>query len=69
MEIYGNLQRAAFFSFFFFSILFIYLYLAVLGLCCYDGFSLVEHVGATLELQCVDFSLLWFLLLQSMGTV
>ena len=35
MEIYGNLQRAAFFSFFFFSILFIYLYLAVLGLHCF----------------------------------
>ena len=33
-------------SIFLHQVLFIYLFLAVLGLCCYKGFSLVEHRGA-----------------------
>ena len=39
--------------------LLIYLFVAVLGLCCYEGSSLVV---------CTDFLLQWFLLLQSVGS-
>ena len=35
---------------------FVYLFLAVLGLCCCSGFSLVWRAGATLQLGCVGFS-------------
>ena len=42
-------------------IFFIYLFLALLGLCCYEGFSLVVASRATLQLQCTSF-LLWWLL-------
>ena len=45
-----------------FSLLF---YMAVLGLCCFVGFSLVVESGGYSSLQCVGFSLQWLLLLQS----
>ena len=44
--------------------IFIYLFLAVLGLCCL-GFSLVVVSGGYSLLQCSGFSLWWLLLLQS----
>ena len=42
----------------------LFIYLAVLGLCCCKGSFLVVVRGAPL-LQCTDFSLQWFLLRQS----
>ena len=42
--------------------------MAVLRLCCCDGFFLFVTSRATLELWCADFSLRWLLLLQSMGS-
>ena len=44
------------------------LLVAVLRLCCCDGFFLFVTSRATLELRCADFSLRWLLLLQSMGS-
>ena len=55
-------------SSFFFKIIFkMYLFLAVLRLHCYEGFSLVL-VRGTLYLGCRCFSLWWLLLLQSKGS-
>ena len=54
--------------FFFFFNEFIYLFLAVLGLCCCPGFSLVAASGGYSLLRCEGFSLRWLLLLQSMGS-
>ena len=42
--------------------------MAVLRLCCCDGFFLFVTSRATLELWCADFSVRWLLLLQSMGS-
>ena len=52
------------------TILFIhlFLFLAMLGLPCYVGFSLVVASEATLQLWCSDFPLQWLLLLWSMGS-
>ena len=44
------------------------LFLAVLGLCCCTGFSLVAKRGASLWSRCSGFSLQWLLLLCSMGS-
>ena len=46
----------------------VYLSLAILGVHCCTGFSLVVARGPTLWLMCTDFPLRWFLLLQSMGS-
>ena len=45
----------------------LYLFLAVLGLCCCADFSLVAAIRATLSLWCVGFSLRWWLLVRSLG--
>ena len=42
--------------------------LAVLGLCCWSGFSLVAVSGGYCPLRCMGFSLQWLLLLQSTGS-
>ena len=47
---------------------FIYLFLAVLGLLCCTGFSLVAEFGDYSQLQCAGFLLRWRLLLQSTGS-
>ena len=39
-----------------------YVFLAVLGLYCCQALSLVVESGATLQLQCLSFSLRWLLL-------
>ena len=52
----------------FFKLLFIYLSVAVLGLCCCMSFSLVEEVGATIQLWYTGFSSQWFLLLWRTGS-
>ena len=54
----------------FLSQIFIYLFkfLAALGLGCCTDFSLLVASGAVLSLQCAGFSLPWLLLLQSMGS-
>ena len=44
-----------------------YLFLALLGLCCCTGFSLVVENRARLYLVYTSFSLSWLLLLQSAG--
>ena len=44
------------------------LFLAVLGLCCFKGFSLVVVSRDYSSLKCVGFSLWWLPLLQSMGS-
>ena len=46
---------------------FIYLFVAVLGLCC-SAFPWRWRPGAALQLWCAVFSLSWFLLLQSSGS-
>ena len=38
-----------------------YLFTAVLGLCCYEGFSLVAESRGCSSLQCMGFSLWWLL--------
>ena len=48
-------------------LLFIYLFLAVLGLRCCSGFSLVAASGVHSSLRSTGFSLRWLLLLQSLG--
>ena len=48
--------------------IFIYLFLAVLGLCCCTGFSPVVTSGGYSLLQCSGFSLWWLLWWQSMGS-
>ena len=49
-------------------ILFIYLFLAALGLrCCARAFSIVPS-GVYSSLRCTGYSLRWLLLLQSMGS-
>ena len=60
---------AGFFLFFCFLFInvFIYLFLAALGLRCCGGLSLVAASGGYSSLQCAGFSLWWLLLLQSMG--
>ena len=50
-------------SFFFLNL--IYLFLVVLSLCCCTGFSLVAGSGGYLLVQCMGFSLQWFLLWSS----
>ena len=66
-----------FFFFFFlqvpFKIFKIYLFFAMLGLCCCEGFSLVEERrwgqgGTTLHVRNSALDLQWFVLLQSMGS-
>ena len=47
---------------------FIYLLMAVLGLRCCAGLSLVAASGGYSLLRCVGFSLQWILLLRSMGS-
>ena len=48
---------------------YIYLFLAVLGLhCCTQAFLYLQWAGATVQSQCMGFSLLSLLLLQSMGS-
>ena len=46
----------------------IYLFLAVLGLCCCVGFSVVAASGGYSSLRCAGFSLRWLLLLLSTGS-
>ena len=53
--------------FFFFPLKFLFL-LAVLGLCCSHGLSLVEVSRGYSSLRCVGFSLLWLLLWLSTGS-
>ena len=48
--------------------LFIYSFLAVLGLCCCVGFPLVLVSGGYSSLRCTGFSLRWLLLLWSTGS-
>ena len=56
-------------SFFLKFIYFIYyLFLAVLGLRCYHGLSLVAVSGGYSSLWCTGFSLRWLLLLESTGS-
>ena len=50
-----------------FFLMFIYLFLTVLGLCCWEGFSLIAASGGDSSLQHTSFSLQW-LLLQSTGS-
>ena len=58
-----------YFYFYFFKInLFIYLFLAMLGLRCCAWLSLVEVSGGYSSFRCTGFSLLWLLLLRSMGS-
>ena len=53
----------------FFLIIFkIYLFLAVLGLCCCTGFSVVGVSGGYLSLHCTGFLLQWLVLLHSTGS-
>ena len=52
----------------FFKQLFIYLFLAVLGLCCYAGFSLFVAIRGNSLVAVHDFSLRWLLLLWSPGS-
>ena len=49
-------------------ILFIFLFLVVLGLRCYEGFSLVAMSGGYSLVALCGFSLRWLLLLWSMGS-
>ena len=51
-----------------FSLFFFNLFLAVLGLRCCSGFSLVVASGGYSLLRCAGFSLRWLLLLWSMGS-
>ena len=51
----------------FLKIIFIYLILLVLGLCCCAGFSLIAESGGYSLLPCAGFSL-WWLLLWSPGS-
>ena len=46
----------------------IYLFLAVLGLCCCVGFSVVAASGGYSSLRCAGFSLRWLLLLLNTGS-
>ena len=48
--------------------LYIHLFLAVLGLHCCTGFSLVAASGGYSSWRCVGFSLWWLLLLQTTGS-
>ena len=43
------------------------LFLAVLDVCCFVGFSLIVATGAPLQLQCSSFSMRWPLLLWTRG--
>ena len=52
----------------FFKILFIYLFLAVLGLGCCESFSLVASSRGYCPVEVPGFSLQWFLSLRSMGS-
>ena len=52
---------------FYFFIIF-FLSLTVLGLCCCMDFSVAWSVGVTLQLQCMNFSQWWLLLLHSPGS-
>ena len=63
-------QPGSSFFFFFnkFILLFIYLFLAVLGLCCCARVSVVATSGGYSSLWCVGFSLQWFHLLQNTGS-
>ena len=55
--------------FFFFIDLFIYLFLAALGLrCCTRAFFLVAASGGYSSLRCTGLSLRWLLLLRSTGS-
>ena len=47
---------------------FVILFLAMLGLGCCVGFSLIRGVGATLQLWCMGFPSQWLLLLPSAGS-
>ena len=53
---------------FFFWVLFICLFLAVLDLHCCSGFSLIVASGVCSSLQCAGLSLWWLLLVQSTGS-
>ena len=55
--------------FFFFFLRFIYLFLAVLGLCCCTGFSLVAASRGYCLLWCTSFLSQWLLLFWSSGSV
>ena len=48
--------------------LYYYVFLAVIDLHCYTGFSSVAASGATLQLWCVGFSLWWPFLLSSVDS-
>ena len=65
-----HLQVGMWFRCFFFKISFFpYLFFGLLGLCYCVGFLQLWQVGATLYLWYTGFSLLWLLLLRSVGSV
>ena len=51
-----------------FVCLFVCLFLAMLGLCCREGLSLVAAGGGSSSLHCTGFLLQWLLLLESTGS-
>ena len=52
----------------FFTISFLYLFLAAMRLCCCTGLLQLQRAGATLESQYTGFQWQWLLLLQSAGS-
>ena len=57
--------KNVFFSLSFFSILFLYLFLAVLGLLLHEDFLWLQWAGAALQLQKAGFPIGWLLFLWS----